>query len=93
MPKRTRPAAGYLRSSHPRRLRSAVHDSGFLVDFELTSHQDLFHRYFRLKEELERLVRIEVYLVMVGAMKNPCFVELGNQTRQLVHVAAFTRTD
>ena len=66
-------------------------DIDFIVDFSANGDQDLFHRYFGLKEALERLFDREVDLVMVGAMKNPYFIESVNKTRQLVYASPFTQ--
>ena len=61
-------------------------DLDFLVDFDART-SDLFHRYFGLKESLEALFGREVDLVMVGAMRNPRFIESVNRTSQLVYLA------
>lgn len=60
-------------------------DIDFLVDLDPDGDQDLFHRYFGLNEALERVFGHKVDLVMVGAMKNPYFIQSVNQTRQLVY--------
>ena len=61
-------------------------DLDFLVDFD-SSSSDLFNRYFGLKESLEALYGREVDLVMIGALKNPYFIDSVNKTRQLVYAA------
>ena len=66
-------------------------DFDFLVDFVANVEQDLFHRYFDLKEALEQLLGRKVDLVMVGAMKNPYFIESANRTRQNVYAAEVTQ--
>jgi uncharacterized protein len=61
-------------------------DLDFLVDFDATS-SDLFTRYFGLKGALEALYGRDVDLLMIGAMRNPYFIESVNKTRQLVYAA------
>ena len=61
-------------------------DFDFLLEFKAGS-PSLFERYFGLKESLEALYGREVDLVMVGAMKNPYFIDSVNKTRQLVYAA------
>lgn len=61
-------------------------DLDFLLEFDISS-SDLFKRYFGLKESLEALYGRDVDLVMVGALKNPYFIEAVNKTRQLVYAA------
>jgi uncharacterized protein len=60
-------------------------DLDFLVDFEPRSEENLFHRYFGLKETLEALFGRKVDLVMVGALENPYFIASVNKTRQTVY--------
>jgi len=62
-------------------------DLDFLVEFGPDPQRDLFHRYFELQESLQKLFARKVDLVMVGAMKNPYFIESVNKTRQLVYAA------
>ncbi len=62
-------------------------DIDFLVDFAPDGDQDLFHRYFGLKEALEHLLGRRVDLVMTGALRNPYFIESVNKTRQSVYAA------
>ncbi len=61
-------------------------DFDFLIDMD-PEGDSLFHRYFDLKEALEALFGREVDLVMVGALKNPYFIESINKTRQTVYAA------
>ena len=61
-------------------------DLDFLIDMS-DEGGNLFHRYFDLKEALEALFGREVDLVMVGALKNPYFIESINKTRQTVYAA------
>ncbi|WP_029089990.1 nucleotidyltransferase family protein [Brevibacterium album] len=51
---------------------SATSDMDFLVDFQ-AERENLFHDYFDLKFELERIVGREVDLVMERSVKNPFF--------------------
>ena len=67
-------------------------DLDFLVDFGANGDQDLFHRYFGLNEALEQLLGRKVDLVMVGAMKNPFFIESVNKTRQNIYAAEVTQS-
>ncbi len=62
-------------------------DLDFLVEFGPDPQRDLFHRYFELQELLQKLLDQKVDLVMVGALKNPYFIESVNKTRQLVYAA------
>ena len=62
-------------------------DIDFLVDFDDRTTDDLFHRYFGLKSALEQLFGRPVDLVMVGALRNPYFIDSVNSTRQLVYAA------
>ena len=48
---------------------------------------DLFRRYFGFKEALEALFGRAVDLVMIGAMRNPYFIESVNKTRRLIYEA------
>lgn len=61
-------------------------DFDFLLEFN-ANPSNLFNRYFGLKESLESLYDREVDLVMVGAMKNPFFIDSANKTRRLVYAA------
>ncbi len=47
-------------------------DVDFLVEF-LPDRENLFHDYFDLKKELERIVARKVDLVDAGAVRNPYF--------------------
>jgi predicted nucleotidyltransferase len=67
-------------------------DIDFVVDFDPAGDDDLFHRYFGLNQALEELFGRKVDLVMVGAMKNPYFIESVNRTRQPVYAAEVAQT-
>lgn len=67
-------------------------DIDLLVEFAPGGDQDLFHRYFGLNEALNGLFGRTVDLVMVGALKNPYFIESVNRTRQLVYAAPVAQT-
>ena len=62
-------------------------DIDLLVDFDLSGDDDLFGRYFGLNEALEQLFACKVDLVMVGALKNPYFVESVNRSRRPVYAS------
>lgn len=44
-------------------------------------------RYFEFKKRLEALLGYRVDLVMVGAMRNPYFIQSVNESRQLLYAA------
>ncbi len=62
-------------------------DLDFLVEFGPESRSDLFHRYFGLREDLEKLLGCGVDLVMLGALKNPYFVRAVNESRAVLYAA------
>ena len=62
-------------------------DVDFLLDFGAGYDPTLFARYFDLKEALEKLLGRNVDLVMLGALKNPYFIESVNRTRKPVYAA------
>ncbi|MGH8709385.1 MAG: nucleotidyltransferase family protein [Burkholderiales bacterium] len=62
-------------------------DVDFLLDFGEGYDPALFTRYFELKEALEKLLGRKVDLVMLGALKNPYFIESVNRTRKPVYAA------
>ena len=43
--------------------------------------------YFEFKRRLEDILGYPVDLVMVGAMRNPCFIESVNESRRLLYAA------
>src|SRR5512143_3224435 len=61
-------------------------DIDFLIEFD-EDPTDLFKPYFGLKEALEALFGRAVDLVMIGAMRNPYFIESVNKTRRFVYEA------
>jgi len=67
-------------------------DVDFLVDFDMHGEPDLFRRYFGLNEALERILGRKVDLVMVGALKNPYFIDAVNETRRLIYAAPVAQT-
>ena len=69
------------------RFDPAKSDLDFLVDFGEHSTMNLFVRYFDFEEALETLFGYSVDLVMVGALKNPYFIEGVNESRVLVYAA------
>ncbi len=44
-------------------------------------------RYFEFKQRLENVLGYPVDLIMVGAMRNPYFIESANESRQLLYAA------
>ena len=62
-------------------------DLDFLIEFVPEGKDSLFHRYFKLNEDLEGLFGRKVDLVMIGTLKNPYFVDSVNKTRQIVYAA------
>ena len=62
-------------------------DIDFVVDFESATGSSLFERYFGLKTALENLFSCPVDLVMVGAMRNPYFIESVNRSRRTVYAS------
>ena len=67
-------------------------DIDLLVEFSPGGDQDRFHQYFGLNEALNSLFGRKVDLVMVGALKNPYFIESVNRKRQLVYAAPVAQT-
>jgi predicted nucleotidyltransferase len=67
-------------------------DIDFLIEFDDHSAKNLFYRYFGLKDALELLFGRSVDLVMVGALRNPYFIDSVNQTRELVYAAPVAQT-
>lgn len=66
----------------------ATSDVDFIVEYPPDYDFGLwFTRYFELKERLEALLDRPVDLVMAGAMRKPRFIQLANETRQLLYAA------
>lgn len=66
----------------------ATSDLDFLVDFD--PEQDLgpwLKHYFEFQEELQRLFKRPVDLVMMSALKNERLIDNVNQTRQTLYAA------
>jgi predicted nucleotidyltransferase len=61
-------------------------DVDFLVDF-LPGRGGLFHDYYELKEELERIVGRGVDLVDAGAVRNPYFAKSAFGSAEDVYAA------
>lgn len=66
-------------------------DYDFLVDLDSDAGGSLFTRYFSLKEGLEKLLGRNVDLVMIGALRNPYFIDSVNRTRQPVYASAVAK--
>lgn len=63
-------------------------DVDFIVEYPPDYEFGLWlTRYFDFKERLEDLLGRSVDLVMVGAMRNPYFIESANESRQLLYAA------
>jgi predicted nucleotidyltransferase len=62
-------------------------DVDFLVEFLPAASGRVFHGYFHLKEDLERLFGRSVDLVMPRAIRNRYLVEAVNQQRTLLYAA------
>lgn len=62
-------------------------DLDFLVDFDPAPHGLLADRYLGLLEALETLFGKPVDLVMIGAVKNPYFLEGIEPSRTLLYAA------
>lgn len=65
-------------------MRRATVD--FLVDF-LPGRSGLFHDYFELKEELERILGRQVDLVDGGAVRNPYFARSAFSSAEDIYAA------
>jgi uncharacterized protein len=60
-------------------------DVDVLVVFEDESKEDLFERYFELKERLEKIFGREVGLVVDGHFRNPVFRDSVERTRTVIY--------
>lgn len=69
------------------RFDSLRSDLDFLVEFQRTPGTDRFAQYFGLKEDLESLFARSVDLVMIGALRNPFFIQGVNESRVLLYAA------
>lgn len=61
-------------------------DVDFLVDF-FPGRGGLFHDYFELKQELERIVGRHIDLVDAGAVRNPYFARSAFSTAEDIYAA------
>lgn len=68
------------------RFNPEVSDIDFLVTFK-QDRENLFHDYFDLKSELERIVGRGVDLVMERSLKNPFFKASAYGSAQNVYAA------
>ena len=62
-------------------------DLDFLVEFQPLEKGPYADTYFGLLKSLEALFQRPVDLLMVRAIKNPCFIQATNQTRELLYAA------
>jgi uncharacterized protein len=65
----------------------ATSDVDFLVEFEATPAMSRADQYFGLLEALAALLRREVDLVSVNALRNPYFIRAVNETRLPLYAA------
>jgi len=69
------------------RFDSETSDLDFLVEFLPVPEGKYFDTYFSLLEGLENLFRRPVDLVILGAIRNPYFLQAVNQSRTLLYAA------
>lgn len=62
-------------------------DLDFLVEFLPAASERIFHGFFDLKYDLQKLFGREVDLVMPRAIRNPYFLEAVNKQRKLLYAA------
>jgi predicted nucleotidyltransferase len=60
-------------------------DVDVLVVFDSDEDIDFFSKYFELKEQLERIFRREIDLVVDKPFKNPFFRESVEKTRTMIY--------
>jgi uncharacterized protein len=68
-------------------FRPAQSDLDFLVEFAPMEPYDRVDAYFGMLEELRALLRMNVDLVMAGAVKNPYIARDIERTRQVLYAA------
>ena len=66
---------------------AARSDLDFLVEFLPNASERIFHGYFDLKDDLERLFGRTVDLVMPRALRNRYLIDEVNRQRKLVYAA------
>jgi predicted nucleotidyltransferase len=62
-------------------------DLDLLVEFLPQARSRVFAGYFDLKDDLEKLFKCKVDLVMPGSIRNPYFLQAVNQQRTLLYAA------
>jgi predicted nucleotidyltransferase len=62
-------------------------DADFFYEFDPADNADLADRFFDLKEELERLLGVQVDLVSARDVTNPYFLQVANQHRLALYAA------
>lgn len=67
-------------------------DVDFLVEFDPADTANLFHRYFSLGEDLERLLGYRIDIVTAEALRNPYLIRSVNRSRQAVYESAHAET-
>jgi predicted nucleotidyltransferase len=66
---------------------AARSDVDFFYEFDPTDMLDLADRFFGLKEDLERLLEVQVDLISTPDITNPYFLQVANQHRQPLYAA------
>jgi len=64
---------------------SSSSDVDVLVIFDSGENIDLFEKYFELKEQLEKVFKQDVDLVVDGKFRNPVFRDIVDQTRTIIY--------
>jgi predicted nucleotidyltransferase len=62
-------------------------DVDFLYEFDPTDMLDLADRFFGLKDDLERLLQLQVDLISTPDITNPYFLQVANRHRQILYAA------
>jgi predicted nucleotidyltransferase len=62
-------------------------DVDFLVDFDVGPNFDYFDHYFRLKEQLEKILGRPVDVVTASSIHNPYFEQRVMATRETLYAA------
>ena len=63
-------------------------DLDFLVEFDVSVSEKRFDNFFNFQAELKSLFNRAIDLVEVGGLRNPYFIEMVNNTKRSVYVAA-----
>jgi predicted nucleotidyltransferase len=68
-------------------FQTAKSDIDFFYDFDLADTADIADRFFGLKEDLVRVLGVEVDLASAQHATNPYFLEVANRYRQTLYAA------